>query len=152
MEKEYIDYDVKIAKKYFNETWDLMDKAERSDDDIAEMLHKTHASCERWRSFNNPINNARGEWQVSRVYSVLKHGELALIFAKKCLKITLENDLKDFDLAFAYESVARAYAILKNIDKANEYIELALSACQHIKNDKEKDYTIKEVLNIKSLL
>lgn len=51
MEKEYIDYDMKIAKKYFNETWDLMDKAERSDDDIAEMLHKTHYSCERWRSF-----------------------------------------------------------------------------------------------------
>ena len=101
-----------LAKTLFNETWDLIDKVPRTDEETITMLHKAHASCLLWREANSPLNNARGEWQVSRVYSILGEGRLALLHGKRSLALCLDNEIGDFDLAFGYEALARAYRAL----------------------------------------
>ena len=74
---------IDLAIKLFNETWNLIDKTNRTDAETITMLHKAHTSCYLWREANQPINNARGKWQVSRVYSILDEGALALQHGKR---------------------------------------------------------------------
>ena len=136
------------AKKLFNETWDLLDKKDRTDEDNITMLHKAHTSCFLWQSANNPTNNARGEWQVARVYSVVGFGEAALLHAMRSLEICKTNDIGGFDLAFGYEAVARAYAVCGNGDKCKEYKELAAKACDGIEKADDKAYALSEINGI----
>ncbi len=129
-----------LAKKLFNETWDLIDKPDRTDAENADMLHKAHTSCYLWRAADSPINNARGEWQVSHVYSLLGEGRLALLHGAYSLTICLENGIGDFDLAFGYEAVARAYKALGDQALLEENKRLGLAACEAIADKEDRDY------------
>ena len=131
-----------LAIALFNETWDLIDKKDRTDAENITMLHKAHTSCYLWREANKPLNNARGEWQVSRVYSILGEGNLALLHGKESLKICLENGIGDFDLAFGYEAVARAYKALQNTALQEENKLLGIAACDAIADNDDRDYTL----------
>jgi hypothetical protein len=53
-------------------------------------------------------NLARGEWLCSRVYSVLGRAEAALWHAQRCLDHCEAAGIGDWDLAYAYEALARA--------------------------------------------
>jgi hypothetical protein len=71
-----------------------------------------HASRYHWGQAPEcrPENLARGEWLVSRVYCVLGRGEPALWHAERCLEHVEEAGLGGWDLAYAYEALARASA------------------------------------------
>ena len=58
-----------------------------------------------------PANLARGEWQISRVYSVLGRAEPAIWHAQRCLEHCEQAGIGDWDLAYAYEALARATAL-----------------------------------------
>ena len=98
-----------LGVELFNEVWRLMET--REDDD--RMLHAAHASRFHWgeAAEAGPANLARGEWQVSRVYVVLGRAEPALWHAQRCLAYCEGADLGDWDLAYAYEALARASAL-----------------------------------------
>jgi hypothetical protein len=104
------------------------------------MLHKAHTSCFLWRDAKNPLNDARGEWQVSRVYSLLGMGTLALLHGKYSLELCLNNQIGGFDLAFGYEAVARAHHVLGDREKAAEYKALGFSACERIEDQGDREY------------
>ena len=72
------------------------------------MLDAPHASRFHWGEVGTAVNLARGEWQVSHVYAVLNRAEPALYHARRCLAICEANAIGDFDLAYAYEAIARA--------------------------------------------
>ena len=131
-----------LAKTLFNETWDLIDKKNRTDEETITMLHKAHASCLLWREAGSPLNNARGEWQVSRVYSILGEGRLALLHGQSSLALCLDNEIGDFDLAFGYEAVARAYQALGEKALQSENKQLGLYACEAIADNDDRDYTV----------
>ncbi|MFW9772382.1 MAG: hypothetical protein ACFFFB_03970 [Candidatus Heimdallarchaeota archaeon] len=140
----------KIAKGTFNKTWDYLDKKDRTDEDNVNMVHTAHTSRYHWgilvsKGKGGPINLQRGEWIISRVYSILGRGEPALYHAKQCLKLTEENDIDDFDLAFAYEAMARASALLKNKKDFEKYHELALKAGEEIKKKEDKKYFLEDL-------
>jgi hypothetical protein len=107
----------------FNEVWWLM--RTREDDD--RMIHASHASRFHWGEAPEckPENLARGEWQVSRVYTVVGLAEPALRHAQRCLALCEANGLGDWDLAYAYEAVARAYKAAGEELKAQAYRKLA---------------------------
>lgn len=101
----------KLAAELFNVAWELIEKTDRSDTDDETMVNAAHASRFHWGKVGTPLHFARGEWQISRVYSLLGRSEPALLHAKKSLELCLVNHLGDFDTGFAYEATARAYAI-----------------------------------------
>ena len=74
------------------------------------MVHAAHASRFMWEDIGEPVNHARGEWQIARVYAVVDRPEPALHHARRCLEIVEEHGVGDFDLACAYEALARAHA------------------------------------------
>lgn len=140
----------KIAKGTFNKTWDYLDKKDRTDEDHVNMVHTAHTSRYHWgilvsKGKGGPINLQRGEWIISRVYSILGRGEPALYHAKQCLNLTEKNDIGDFDLAFAYEAMARASALLKNKKDFEKYHELALKAGEEIKKKEDKKYFLEDL-------
>ena len=101
----------------FNATWELI--GSRTDDD--RMLHIAHASRFHWGEAPEckPENLARGEWLISRVYALLGRGEPAVWHARRCLDHCEENGIGDWDLAYAYEALARAHAVAGNTEAAD---------------------------------
>jgi len=63
--------------------------------------------------------------------------ESALYHAKRYLEICKENSTGGFDLAYAYEAMARAYAVAGEKGEADKYIQLAKKAGEQIKENRD---------------
>src|SRR6266567_1409818 len=102
-------------KKYAIElnhlVWTLLGKTDRTPEEDAAMLHTAHASHVHWEATGTAVST-RGEWLISHVYVVLNRPEAALYHAQRCLDLCQEPNVKDFDIAYGYEDMARAYALL----------------------------------------
>jgi len=129
----------KFAVDLFNLVWSLLDKKDRTKEEDDKMVHAAHASRFHWGEIGKPVNLGRGEWQISRVYSVLNTPESALYHAKRYLEICKENNIGDFDLAYAYEAMARAYAVAAKKGEADKYIQLTKKAEEQIKEKENRD-------------
>lgn len=139
----------KLAVDCFNGTWELIEKTERNEADTLKMIHMAHASRYHWSDIGTPTEWSRGEWQISRVYSLANLGESALYHGKHALKYCLENDIADFDLAFAYEAIARAYAVIGNDVEKQIYLAKANAASVGIEKQANRDYFMTELGTIK---
>jgi hypothetical protein len=142
----------KFAGELFNLTWELLDKVERTADENERMLHAAHASRFHWDEIGAPLQFARGEWQISRVYAVLGRGEPALHHGRRCLDICTEDNIGDFDLAFAYEALARAYAVAGDRARSEAHLRLAELAGAEIKDQGDRDYFLSELKTVSILL
>lgn len=140
-----------FAINLFNETWELIEKENRSQEDVDHMIHAAHASRYHWQIAGNALNIARGEWLISHVYAMLNRVEPCLYHADRCLQITLENDIQDFDLAFAYEAMARACDLAGDEVNTAKYIELAKEAAAKIKDQKDREYFLSQLGTIHQL-
>jgi hypothetical protein len=118
----------RLAPALYNHVWALLERAHRSADEDDELVHAAHASRWAWGEVGEPANRARGEWQCSRVYAVLGRGEPAVHHARRCLELCLEHDLRDWDLAFAYEALARAHRVAGDDGEAARFKALAREA------------------------
>jgi len=135
----------KFAVDLFNLVWDLLDKGERTKEEDDRMLHAAHASRFHWGEIGTPLEFERGEWQISRVYAVLNRPQAAIYHAQRCLDICTANQIGDFDIAFAYEALARAYAIAGESEKSREYIRLAEQAGEQIEDEGNREYFLSEL-------
>ena len=135
----------KFAVELFNLTWSLLDKKDRTSQEADKMIHAAHASRFHWGEIGKPVHFERGEWQISRVYSVLNRPEPALYHAQRCLKICEENNIGDFDIAFAYEAMARAYAVAKKKSECKKYMQLAKEAATQIEKKGDRDYFLSQL-------
>ena len=139
-----------LAAQLFNETWRLMEQEERTGQDDDRMIHTAHASRYHWGQvpIAPPAHLARGEWQISRVYTVLGRAEPALHHARRVLNLCQENGIGDWDLAFAYEALARAHAIAGDAGQAREYTDQALAAAEDIAEDGERGLVLADLETI----
>ena len=135
------------AVKLFNETWDLIDLKERNDSEKALMLLKTHTSRYLWGLIGEPVNFARGDWQISRCYALLNMGEAALLYGESSLKLALENGCGALDIAFGHEAVARAQALLGNKDEAAAHKAKGLEAAAKLEKEGDRKYAEGELNN-----
>ena len=101
----------KMAVSFFNETWRLLDKPDRTPAEDVRMIHLAHASRLHWEFLSTPENQALGEWQVSRVHAVLGQRDSALYHARHSLDIVHLNHLAPFYLACGYEAMAMSVAL-----------------------------------------
>ncbi|WP_084713486.1 MerR family transcriptional regulator [Streptacidiphilus rugosus] len=135
----------RTAVDLFNGVWRLLEKEDRSVEDDDRMLHMAHASRYHWGEVGAPVNLSRGEWQCSRVYSVLGRAEPALHHARRGLEICQAHGIADFDLAFAYESLARAHAVAGDKDQARAWTEQALAAAEDIAEDEDRELVLTDL-------
>ncbi len=126
-----------LGVETFNEAWRLMES--REDDD--RMLHAAHASRFHWGEApeHEQANLGRGEWQISRVYVVLGRSEPAIWHAQRCLQHCEEAGIGDWDLAYAYEGLARSHALAENAE-ADEWKAKARAAGDEIADPEDREH------------
>lgn len=109
-----------LAAALNGEVWNLLGKAERRVDEDWQMIHAAHASHYHWLHAGTIVHEQRGEWLIARVYVTLGHVEPALRHAERCLELSEAHaaEMKDFDMAYAYEGLARACALKGERDRA----------------------------------
>jgi hypothetical protein len=112
------------------------------------MIHASHASRHHWGEVGTPVNFARGEWQVSRVYSVLGRGEPALVHARLCLDTCVEHGIGDFDIAYAHEAMARAYRVLGDQAKSTAHAEEARRAAAAIADPEDREHAMEDIAEL----
>jgi len=129
----------RLGVELFNHVWTLLERADRSRDEDDEMVNASHASAYHWSRAPEcrSANRARSEWQLSRVYSVLGRAEPALHHARRCLEICEEHELRDWDLGFAHEALARASRAAGDDEAARRHVELALAIPIEQADDRE---------------
>ena len=86
------------------------------------------------------LNIQRAEWLISRAYIKLNNGSAALVHAKKCQELTNKgiSGIKDFDFAYAYEAMARAYALIGDFKNASIFYRKANESAKSIANQEDK--------------
>jgi hypothetical protein len=140
-----------LAAQLFNEVWQLLSLPSRTLEDDDRMLHMAHASRYHWGEVGSPVNRSRGEWQCSRVYAVLGRGEPALYHARRGLQICQQHGIGDFDLAFAYESLARAHAVAGDAEQARDWAGQARSSAADITSSEDRSLVLADVATIPGL-
>jgi hypothetical protein len=125
----------------FNHTWTLLEQAERTPDEDDAMLNASHASRWHWSQASEEAKHqARGEWQLSRVYAVLGRGEPAIYHAERCLAWCGRGEVEDWVVAFAYEALARAHAMAGNVEEAGRYKALAREHGDAIADPEDREH------------
>ena len=142
------DVERKLAASLFNATWDLMEKEDRTPAEDDRMIHSAHASRYHWEQVGTAANLARGEWQCSRVYAVLRRPEPCLHHAQRVLDICQQNGIGDWDLGFAYEALARGSAVAGDSEAARMWTERALEAATEIAEDGERAMLLSDLETI----
>ena len=129
----------------FNEVWALLDQPDRDD---ALLLHTAHASAFHWRSVGSPQHLARSEWLCSRVYAVLGRAEPSRWHAQRVLDLCRQHGIADWDLAFAYEALARAASVAGDANGTASYLQLAREHGEQIADQEDKDLLGKDLASI----
>jgi hypothetical protein len=136
----------KQAVDLFNLTWTLIDKPDRTPAENDQMVHAAHASRYHWGVAGSAVNYLRGDWQIARVYTLLNLPERARHYAQLCLQQCQAHHIADFDLAFAYEAVARAFACAGETAGAQAYYRLAEQAGEQIAEEDDRRQFQKELI------
>ncbi len=138
----------KQAASLFNHVWRLLEKKRRTPAEDDEMIHAAHASRYHWGVVGRPVNRAIGEWQVSRVYAVLKRSEPSRYHAERCLAICREHRIGDFPLAFAYEALARAAAVAGSKADRDRFLRKTEAIGKQIKDAEDRKVLFSDLATI----
>ena len=144
------DQDRELGKWCFNRTWILIEKEDRTPDEDEEMLLTALTSQYHWRRVGTPIHLARSEWQVTRVCGLLGRYDEAVRRSKRCLEMTEATKIGDFDLAFAYEGMARSLALAGEVEQARAFAELAASAGTQIAEEEDRQLFMADLATLPS--
>ena len=132
----------------YNSSWALMELADRTPEQDDELIHHVHASMYHWLQAPEcePKHRARGEWLCSRAYAVLGRAEPALHHAQRCLEICEQHadNIEDWDLAFAYEALARANRVAGNEEEARRFERRGRQLADEIADPEDKDIVLKD--------
>lgn len=130
-----------LAVEANNSTWEILGKpyAEITPAEADEMTHRAYAAAYHWARATEatPANAARASWLLSRVWVVQSNGALSLWHARACLAACESANLADFDLAYAYESLARAFACIGEQREAAKYRNLARDVAINEEEDRK---------------
>lgn len=118
-------FDIEKAHRWFaieanNGTWDLLEKADRTREDDRNLVHIAHTSAFHWVKVGNETNVARAACMVANAHAAVGDGHAALRHGKHCVELTEAHPDKmtDWDLAFAYDALARATKVAGETKKA----------------------------------
>jgi hypothetical protein len=138
-----------LGVELYNTTWTLLEKQDRTALETDEMIHRAHASRWHWSNVGTEVNLARGDWLCSRVYAVLGRAEPAQWHARRCLEIDeAARDREDWDLASAYEAMARALLVGGDRDGAREWAAKARVECAAIADADDREHIEEDLASL----
>jgi hypothetical protein len=141
-------FHTQTAVSLYNAVWEALKKPTRTEAENEQMLTAAHASMYHWSQAGSVLNFIRGGWQLSRVYAVLGWPGLALHYANRSLDLCEKSGTGDYDLAFAYEALARANALAGDADNREKYLALARQTGEQIKDDEDRGVFLAELATV----
>ena len=140
-------FDLASAHRWFgvelnNRTMDALEAGLVTPETGESYIHAAHASCYHWMQVGTVANHGRGEFVVANVYAAAGSGEAALRHARRYLELAQANpaQMADWDFAFAYDALARAYAANGEIGAARQAREQAQAAGDAIADGDDRAY------------
>ena len=140
-------FDLRAAHRWFgvelnNGNWDALSSGRVTPETADAHIHAAHASCHHWMQVGTVANRARGELTVANVYAVAGLAEAALRHARLCLELTEANraEMADWDVAFAYDTVARAHSAAGRNESACQAKERAQAAGEAIADAEDRRF------------
>jgi len=133
-----------IAVDLNNAVWARLDAGDVTEasppEEREQLLYAAYASTHHWLTVGTVANHARGEHLISRVAARIGDADRALHHALRCLALVEANpeDTEDWDLAFALEATARAYAAIGDHPAATATIARALEATAAISDPEDR--------------
>ena len=129
-----------FAKQANGRVWQLLGMADRAPSDDDEMVEAAYASLYHWRMLGKEVNRQRGEWLIAHMHTVLGEPGPALKHADACLTLAsrFREAMQDFDIAYAYEGIARALALNRQVGQAKKYLGLAEDSGGKISDPEDK--------------
>jgi len=134
-----------LAAQLFNSTWSLLEKESRTAEEDDRMLHMAHASRFHWDNVGDDQNRAIGEWQCARVYATLGRGEPALFHARRCIDYAERDGVDDWVAAGAHEALARAFAVVGDVESARDARDRAMELAQAIEDKEDRDIILADI-------
>jgi hypothetical protein len=140
-----------FSAECFNRAWDLIDKPSRAPDEDQTMLQLGLVSLWHWtqRSDRKPINLSVGNWQVSRIYTLLGQADPARQYGQTSLHLSQEAGDFPFYRGYAFEALARAESISRDSAKMEEYLQKALELSEKIPDPDDKEQLLADLATIK---
>ncbi len=135
--------DIAAAHAYFsvdcfNQTWELLERAQRTPEEEDQMRSLCHASLWHWtqRPDCTPRNLSIGYWQLSRVYALLGQAEDAVRFGEKCLQHSAAEE--PFYLGYAHEALARAARVRGDSQLLKQHLAHARQFASQVGDPEER--------------
>ncbi len=147
----------RIAIETNEAVWTVLDGAAPELEDLDRALGWAFTSRYHWEEAGTVVNIARAEYMISRVYSAMGQGDLALNHAERCLDLIQSKSeiaivradkslmcrepvaFADFDIVFAYEALARAYSALGRAEECQAYVALARKALDDVSDPNNRE-------------
>lgn len=130
-------FDVARAHRWFavelnNVSWDLVEKAERSAEELERMIHAAHGACFHWLHAGNLLNHQRAQNLLATAYVRARLTESAVRHAERCLQLSAEagETQTTFDRATAHGCAAAAFALAGRKETAKQQETLARTAAE----------------------
>ena len=138
----------RFAIDLFNRSWDLLEQEERTPDDDAEMLAAAFGSAYHWKQVGTAENVALADHQIAKVASHVGQPELALHYARRALEAIEIGRFGDWQLAAAYEGMARAYATAGDAAQRDYWVQRCTVALGAVPDAADRSVVAEQLLNL----
>ena len=131
----------------FNSAWDLIEKADRSEADIEEMIALAHASAWHWsqREDVRPKNLSISAWQLARVYTEAGRYDEAERYANRSLEISKSGGVDPVYTGYAYEALARLARETDQLELRDEWLALARAEAEKVEDPLDRNQLIRDL-------
>jgi DNA-binding transcriptional MerR regulator len=137
-----------IAVSLFNRVWELLEKTDRTPVDDEELVNAAHASRYHWTPIGTAKERSIGDWQISRVYTVLGRAEPAVHHARLSLDAARTVEGEPWLLASAYEGLSRAYATAGDRAAAVQWKAKAVEALAAVTDPDDREIVEQDIASL----
>jgi hypothetical protein len=137
-----------MAAHLFNETWSYLGKPERSAEEDQQMLWAAMGSRFHWLQVGDQTNFAVGDWQLSRVFSVLDDLHNARRYAASSLRRCHQYKLGPFLTAYAHEALARVAALADDAYERDRNRDDARALADQVEDETDRKQLLDDLASI----
>ena len=121
-----------------NRAWALAEKASRTPEEDAAMLHAAHASRHLWGRVGTERNFALADLLLGQVHALLGNGQAAMQYANSAFAYFTSHASEAWELAFAHAVLANAAQAAALPDKHRANYARALEIADTLTNKEDR--------------
>jgi hypothetical protein len=138
----------RFAVELFNRSWDLLEVADRSPDEDAELLAAAFGSAYHWGRVGTAENRALADHQIAKAASYVGQPALALHYARRTLEAVELGRFGDWQVAAAYEGMARACAAAGDAAGRDYWVQRCTVALGAVPDAADRSVVAEQLLNL----